>query len=318
MATQTCPLCGQSVDTLTTEQQKEEFLSQLECSKCGTFAITDDAKIELFTNSSLSGKKLRISAYTRERTISRRDIITITYGAGNDSIIPWISIHDAINRFPNRITERLDKALINLSKVSKYTGDKVNIEFTDYPLVFADTKNADSVRFIIDELTERGFLLKGPVQAGRFGQFSVSAHGWDRVHELESASNPETKQVFLAIWYDDSMDSVSDHGFKKAIRKAGYDPLRIDDKAFNGVICDEIIAEIRQSKFIVCDFTGQRGGVYFEAGFALGLGLPVIWTCRKDEIEKVHFDTRQYNHIVWENEEDLYHQLYNRIRATIV
>ena len=40
--------------------------------------------------------------------------------------------------------------------------------------------------------------------------------------------------------------------------------------------------QIRKSKFLIADFTGQRGGVYYEAGFAYGLGLPVIWTCRKD------------------------------------
>jgi len=33
---------------------------------------------------------------------------------------------------------------------------------------------------------------------------------------------------------------------------------------------------------MICDLTGYRGGVYFEAGFAYGLGLEVIYTCRKD------------------------------------
>jgi len=60
-----------------------------------------------------------------------------------------------------------------------------------------------------------------------------------------------------------------------------------------------------------------RGGVYFEAGFAMGLGIPVIWTVRKDQIEQVHFDTRQYNHIVYDSPEDLKQKLCNRIRATI-
>ena len=57
--------------------------------------------------------------------------------------------------------------------------------------------------------------------------------------------------------------------------------------------------------------------MYFEAGFAMGLGRPVIWTCRKDDIDNAHFDTRQYNHIVWENEKELYEKLKNRIEATI-
>jgi hypothetical protein len=52
---------------------------------------------------------------------------------------------------------------------------------------------------------------------------------------------------------------------------------------------------------------------------ATGLGLPVIWLCRKDELEKVHFDARQYNFIVWEDDklDELSKALQNRIEATI-
>jgi len=67
----------------------------------------------------------------------------------------------------------------------------------------------------------------------------------------------------------------------------------------------------------VCDFTGHRGSVYFEAGFAMGLGKPIIWSCRKDYFKDCQFDTRQYNHIEWENAEELYKKLLNRIQATI-
>jgi hypothetical protein len=48
----------------------------------------------------------------------------------------------------------------------------------------------------------------------------------------------------------------------------------------------------------MADFTGQRGGIYFEAGFAQGLGKQVIWLCREDEVWKVHFETSQCNHII--------------------
>ena len=60
-----------------------------------------------------------------------------------------------------------------------------------------------------------------------------------------------------------------------------------------------------------------RGGVYFEAGFALGLGLQVIWVCRQDQVELMHFDTRQYNHIAWSDPDDLYKRLKNRIVALL-
>ena len=58
-----------------------------------------------------------------------------------------------------------------------------------------------------------------------------------------------------------------------------------------GKIDDEIIAQIRSSAFLVADFTGHRGGVYFEAGYAMGRDLPVpVWTCRKDEMAQLHFE----------------------------
>jgi hypothetical protein len=57
--------------------------------------------------------------------------------------------------------------------------------------------------------------------------------------------------------------------------------------------------------------------VYFEAGYAMPLGLPVIWLCQEDDKNRVHFDTRQYNHIFWKDIEDLRTQLRNRILATI-
>ena len=120
------------------------------------------------------------------------------------------------------------------------------------------------------------------------------------------------------MWFDKSMNDYYKDGIKKAIEEAGYEPVRIDLQDFNNKICDEIIAEIKRCKFLISDFSGQRGGVYFEAGFAKGLGRPVIFTVKEDEVEKLHFDTRQYNHIVYDSPEDLYKKLYNRICATIV
>jgi hypothetical protein len=78
-------------------------------------------------------------------------------------------------------------------------------------------------------------------------------------------------------------------------------------------------ADIRRAQFLIADFTGHRNGVYFEAGFGLGLGKTVIWTCRKKDftLERVHFDTRPYNHIVWETHDELRQKLTDRIRAVI-
>ena len=118
--------------------------------------------------------------------------------------------------------------------------------------------------------------------------------------------------------FDPSLESAYDDGIYPAIKiDCDMDPIRIDYVDHNEKICDKIIAEIRTCQFLVADFTLQKPGVYFEAGFALGLGRPVIWTCQDSDFANVHFDTRQYNHIIWANPAELRRRLADRIRATI-
>ena len=87
--------------------------------------------------------------------------------------------------------------------------------------------------------------------------------------------------------------------------------LRIDR------IDDVILEQIRAARFIVADFSGHRGGVYFEAGFAKALGIPVIWTCRQSDMAGLHFDIRQYNCIEWSSAGDLASKLARRISTVI-
>ena len=77
------------------------------------------------------------------------------------------------------------------------------------------------------------------------------------------------------------------------------------------------MAEIRRSRFVVADYTGQVNGVYFEAGFALGLGLRVIPTCRADEVPNLHFDIKHLNTLLWSPLAELADGLNRRIRAVI-
>jgi len=115
--------------------------------------------------------------------------------------------------------------------------------------------------------------------------------------------------------FDASLDSLYVNGIEPAVGACGYDALKINNEEHNEKICDRIEATIRQSRFIVADFTENKPGVYYEAGLARGLGIPVIWCVKETDIQKLHFDTRQYNHIVWKDESDLREKLELRIRA---
>lgn len=142
--------------------------------------------------------------------------------------------------------------------------------------------------------------------------------GWMRIEELEQI-NSESKQGFVAMWFDKSMNEVYSNAISMAIEDAGYRPLRVDNSEHNDKIDDKVISEIRKSRFIVADFTGHRGNVYFEAGFAKGLGIEVFWTCRDDCFKDLQLDIRQFNCIKWKMDEpeEFRQRLHLRIESVL-
>lgn len=102
---------------------------------------------------------------------------------------------------------------------------------------------------------------------------------------------------------------------RKGISDAGYIAIFIDEVQHNELITPELLKYIRDSKFVVADLTHQNNGAYFEEGYAMGLGKPVIQLCKQDT--KLHFDIAQKNTIMWATEDDIPEMLTNRIKATI-
>lgn len=226
-----------------------------------------------------------------------------------------VGVDAVIQAFPVSVGERLDRALINLAAVTKRLGQIIQIGAEVHnPLLLA--QDGTEVFFVIQQFAHEGYV-KGDTHLLPTG-ISLTAKGLNRAADLQrglfSALN---KQAFVAMSFNKSLDTVWTDGLKLGIEDCGYTALRVDAKEHNEDICDVIIAEIRKSKFMVADFTDHKHGVYFEAGMMMGLGRPVIFTCRGDELKTAHFDTNHYNHVTWETPAELRERLKRRIQATI-
>jgi nucleoside 2-deoxyribosyltransferase len=227
-------------------------------------------------------------------------------------------------RQPRSVSERLTLALWLLGRRVRRLGEFLIIgNETDQitPHFMAETESVDiKEAFELLRLLQETESIEGTLFMGREMHVRPTRGGWV---EIEKLSRPKTdsSQAFVAMWFHDSTDEAYFKGIVPALTSNGYKPIRIDKKEHNNKIDDEIVAEIRRSRFLVADFTCQskniRGGVYYEAGYAQGLGIPVIWTCKSTSINDLHFDTRQYAHIIWKNASDLFFQLKNRVGATI-
>lgn len=234
-----------------------------------------------------------------------------------------MSVHD---RADSLLRYLLTKSDLLGTVVKFYALDNTKAQDAEYELLaWTGSRQISEVITLAEYCNQEGWIEHRATE--RAGSSKNTVHelmlrppGYARLAELDG-TNSGSAQAFVAMWFDDSMNEAYEKGIWPAITDAGYKAVRIDQKDHNNKIDDEIIAEIRRSRFLIADFTqgdtGARGGVYYEAGFAHGLNMPVIFTCRKDALGKVHFDTRQYNHIVWETPEELRDSLAKRISATI-
>ena len=144
----------------------------------------------------------------------------------------------------------------------------------------------------------------------------VTVTGWERLSPPAPGGTPGT--VFVAMAQQVDMNAAYDEGIEPAvIDDCGLTITQAGRIQHNDSINDLIMAGIRAAQVVIADVTHQRNGVYFEAGFAMGLGRVVVWMCRHDDLVNVHFDTRQYNHIVWDDPADLRRKLSARLRATV-
>jgi hypothetical protein len=269
------------------------------CARCGHYSVILQAMEDL--PSIEDDLRPRFSRWIREQnrlgsqpTIRVEDIATIS------------------NIVPLTFSEKSDRVLEILAEQTKRFGQEFQLGSLAELAAFTETFAQSDLTFIGRYLEERGFLY----DSTKMSALRLTGGGFERV-EKNRQVNKSSSQAFVAMWFNPELDPVWQAGFGAGIRSAGYDPLRIDGKQHNHKICDEIVAEIRRSRFLVGDFTGHGGGVYYETGFASGLGIPVIFTCRKDHLKELHFDVRQFNTIDWTDSEDLAKRLEERISATI-
>jgi nucleoside 2-deoxyribosyltransferase len=269
------------------------------CARCGEYRLTREVRDAL--DALDVTRRPRLSRWIREQnrlgsapTIFEADIATI---AG----IPPLDFAIKAERVLEYMVER-----------TKGFGQRFGLGELPELQSFAETFSANDLGFIGKYPVERGFAEDKSLNYS----FSVTGHGFERIEEVRK-SNASSSQAFVAMWFNEELEGAWKEGLREGVQRAGYVPLRIDGKQHNHKICDEIVAEIRRSSFVVADFTGQRGGVYYEAGFAAGLGIPVIFTCRKDHLKDLHFDIRQFNTIDWTDPAELATRLSERISATI-
>ena len=227
-----------------------------------------------------------------------------------------INVATLLKEYPKTFMEKMDMAILNLSKKFPNYGTPIvprgNIKNLLYCRGIEDNAWKSEIVGILVILEELGYLKEVKSYI-----YVISADGWKKISEMEQ--NKSMKQAFIAMSFSEETNSIST-SFKNAISKCGYMPRRIDEKEHNRQIVPEILFEISRSQFVVVDITHPNYGAYYEAGYAEALGKEVIICCRDTVFNgenKPHFDIAQKSTVVWSDETELEERLYKRIEATV-
>lgn len=298
-----CPVCQSSSDEISTDKDGE----YVDCPQCGRYFISSDALVKLKHSKPTKQQVANLSGWLSENS---------------EVAIDSRNLDNLLTLKTPTVSERAEKLIVAIEKESSFIGHDVSIPYendNNHWLSISWSQNKGELKYLIEKylMQERKWVLD--TNNAVFGAtVQLTPSGYAYLDQLRQGRG-EGIQGFCAMWFNESVTPLWTEAISPAIAGAGYRPIRIDEVNHNNRIDDEILAQIRRSRFVVADFTGDRGGVYFEAGFALGLGIQVIWTVRDEDLKGVHFDNRQYNFLQWSLSDlpSFKKALQSRIEATL-
>jgi hypothetical protein len=334
-----CPICGSDFFEIFPEKNNEYH-----CNSCGNYKLDCKAE-EVKTLTNLTEDKLcNFAGYLFETNRSSETFKLIKLKKVNPDEFCFEDEVYSSGLVPKTALQKIDKLLTNLyilsvSPIQSYKYDltmglwRAEISDDDYksrykaPIAYVSYSN--QLSSIIQTAIQNDFIKFKPHEyLYGFDEIELTYKGLQRAESLVS-EKVESNQIFIAFKFNDPDSGVFRKEFEESIKQACetasnniIKAIILPDVEYNDGISDRIKYEIRRSKAVIADYTYESPNVYFEAGYADALGIPIIRCCNKEWADKykggeekaVHFDERHNNLIFWNDYDELKIRVENRIK----
>lgn len=289
-----CPIC-QSPECEIDEGMNPRF----ECAVCGNFGISGSAFAGM-----LSPQSQHLSAIQRA-VLSHR--IRQANDAGREP--PMLTTYEfddviATGRLPTPAQQAMDKIRFIGERIGS-TGRPIG----ELPPSFHASVGSPNRNFalrIAKQLVSAGYL--DAIDCGemhspdKIMEIDLTLAGWGEF-EKEKRGQTAGGYGFIALKFNDSvLDPFVKDVVKPAVSTLGFDLVDMRDAAEAGIIDNVMRARIRDASFVLVDLTHANEGAYWEAGYAEGLGKPVLYLCNRQIFEEqgTHFDTNHCTTVLWD------------------
>ena len=307
-----CPVCRTQLKYIPDSNSNRD-VTAFSCYRCGDFALS----LELIANmpdilqrNKNADVKLSHALRMMQRTNKKVEL--------TESMI------DAILAKPlPRPQEQADLLIRWLAEHTDNLGDQVSLQPIEHYLSIIEAKNEKGFSLVRSHLVKIGFVegqlppknhINGSIN---FNVLTLTFDGWNHYETLRKGGATYRK-AFMAMKFGDAdLNAVLETVFRPSVKMAGFDLIKLDDEPQAGLIDDRLRVEIQSSDFMIADLTHANNGAYWEAGYAEGLGKPVIYTCEKEKFssQKTHFDTNHHLTVLWDK--DAPEQAGDLLKATI-
>lgn len=305
--TQNCPICNTSgTSTHPTHSDSSSF----SCPTCGDFNLSGTLEALLKANpeyqtpisrlklshairsSQELNKQTELTSRTAEQIFSK-DLPTPDQQVG--ILIRWLALE------------------------TMYIGEIKYYEFSEIKALLG-IMNDDGLGLITNELEEQQLIQNNSSLIGL--ALSLTFKGWQYANKLKQG-HKSYRKAFMAMKFGvDDLDKIYEETFKPAVTQTGFTLSKVDENPQAGSINNRMLVEIQSSDFVIADLTHDNLGAYWEAGYAEGLGKPVIYICQKEKFnggQGTHFDIRHHQTVIWDavNPQQAAEDLKATIRATL-
>lgn len=286
------------------------------CMRCGRYRLENSAKecLALATAEFVRGSAILSYVLRKASTGGAPPLVTSTF------------IQDVIRsvELPS-VREQIDLLIHWIG--SRQLCPSAGISLTQETDAFLGAVESADTHFIVRSAVSEGLVEDTDLEFGMgdtlFGTVRLTYRGWASFEEL-SRGRLSSHIAFMAMKFGDTeLDAFYSDYLKSAVKDTGFQLKRLDEGQPAGLIDDRLRVEIRQARFLIADLTHHNNGAYWEAGFAEGLGKPVIYMCRSDVFNdpssRPHFDTNHHLTVVWTPGEEgaAVQRLKDTIRATL-
>lgn len=189
------------------------------------------------------------------------------------------------------------KATVNKWNVPVASGDK-NTIIPDEEYRFKVIMTGSKLEFFVNNvniITYNFPFLISRTQAGLFCQST------ENIIIKDFLINEKKAKAFVIMEYSQKYNDLYTEVIKPVCKNDNIESIRADESKKTGLILNDIIKRIYEAKFIIAEITPRNPNVFFEIGFAMAIGKPVIFVADINNEENLPFDVSGFRVLFYEN-----------------